>query len=282
MQCAAFKRNGHPCRGYGTLRENGLSLCHIHEHFYEDPEPIFRKALNQSSIFQTEAERGWVVRMLKAAHTVLGKQLETLILLRYNLMSSERYFAQEWYMLDKYTHLYILCLRAKVFPPVANMRFWKRSLMRQLRVVAATSANENLPLPYKGIIRILLGPLVEDGCPWEILVREFISATRYETIASLSVPRQIEMWLAVLNATLLETYALDVPGMNFKAYLRLEDFPSKQIHDVFLLRLQQLQRVLRREICDRIAPIKEELIAAAWHPRRLEAALEAGFNLEDL
>ena len=282
MQCAAFKRNGHPCRGYGSLRENGLSLCHLHEHFYEDAEPIFRKALNQSSIFQTEAQRSWVVRMLKAAHKVLGKQLETLILLRYNLMSSDRYDAQEWYLHDKYTYLYMLCLRAKVFPPVANMCFWKRSLIRQLRVVARTSADENLPLTYKGVIRILLIPLVSDGCPWDLLVREFISATRYETIVSLPIKRQIDMWLAVLNETLLETYALPVPGINFKAYLRLEDFPSKQIYDVFLLRLQQLQRVLRREICDRIAPIKEELMAAAWHPRRVEAALEAGLNLEDL
>lgn len=306
MQCAALCKSGRRCRGYGRFPYEGnewLSLCHIHEDFYENPDALLEFGLRHASIFQTVAQRNAMRDMFRVAYGIYGEEFSdtaaSLLSLHWNpplgRMLVDR--NQRWERKDKLDYMYQLLLEAKVLEPCRIYELWLRGLKRQTRVLFNSLVDgQATPFTQRIYFRELMGPYLK-GAPYDDAFHGCLhmidpslgasatprnrAPTREQSLAFwkfymesvlsymnnrdiLSVPAEQEFW---------EEVALHHPTSPLK---------DKALQDYVLALLKATKVAERMRLRSAMDRIREDLMAAAWHPRRVAAALEAGLEVEEL
>ncbi len=292
MYCCALRRDGHPCRGYGQPTEySSHPLCHRHRNFFREDRPV-NLLFGLASIFQTQPERQWILRVLQAPHF----QWTAAHTHRLTALS----ISEDWYERDCAAYVYDLVIRAGIMNPYSNFpELWERQVKRNMRTVAVCT-REPLPTYYHQIIRDLLGPYFQNANPIFTLGR-LLTMRIPIPLNNANVDISGMMWRDTLT-TLMEfipTRPLIGYPLN-EFFQRLADKAGRMTHitpfpairpalwrDEGLREfthqlLKQAQATARQQFKQRIGPLKEELVAHVFHPDRVMAALAAGRDVEDL
>jgi hypothetical protein len=306
MQCAALCKNGRRCRGYGSLLfegNNWLSLCHIHEEFYENPDKLLEFGLRHASIFQTVAQRNAMRHMFRMAHSIYGEEFSAtaaaLLRLHWNPALAPIPFdrTQRWERKDKLDYMYQLLLESKVLEPCRIYELWLRGLKRQTRVLFNSLVDgQATPFTQRIYFRELLGPYLQ-GAPYDDafqgclhMVDPAIGASATPRNRAPTREQSLAFWKFYMEsamAAMNNRDILSVPAEQEFWEEVAQHHPTSPLKDstlqsyvlALLKATRTAERMRLRSAMDRI---REDLMAAAWHPRRVAAALEAGLEVEEL
>lgn len=300
--CHALTRAGHPCRGHGTpvagvTAGTEGTLCHMHRDYFR----LHRADEHVTELvyaFMTDTERGWILRMLKSP---LYRQDVPWLLQHLKELATSR----QQSMSQRANYLYELYILAGVLSPMASLQFWRRCTAYNLRVLGysckvdplAAEAVVTFPCNFTGMVYTFFGHLLH-GLPPHVALpyllehmkepmdliphirnletRRAASATIWKEILVMAIPSMSRRILATYP---LESILRRVDEIQKDSPQSVWRIPGMREHVLSLLKRVQL--VERSAARARFAPLREELMMAAWHPRRVERWLEAGLEPED-
>ena len=293
MQCAAVTKACRKCRGYGVEIYKGVYLCHIHADFYEECDTALQMVRRYSSIFQTAAQRNATRDMLKVADYVHGGIFGQIGLdMIADLWGGAR--GERWSQRDKADHIYQQFVEAGVLDPLDHMDLWIRGLTRQTRTLLHTFMNRQHDSPFvrRSIADMLVGPYLR-GVAIEVALVGLLGTLRrpvFNFTATVPLERQLTLvqWFLEYAFSLTDNHALI--GLSIESDVGDEAaqqsltslLHNPQLQDwirTMLRSLTHAERLKRRRQMNRL---REEMMAAAWHPRRVAGWLEAGLEIEDL
>lgn len=290
MQCQALTKSGKRCRGYGQHTDRPAApLCHMHREFFTGDTP-FELLVKHASIFQTWSQRKWFAETLASPHFSWKPE--------YAVKLNKLMLSRNWYERDKAAYIFDVLVRAKVLHPAAYPDLLARRLRDQSRTVL-NSFRTNPSTIYTHYLTLeLLAPYIDSGNLATTLPRllrncDYDLFSIHHPATQTPEHQRVAAWTQILNTLiprmspvaaafypcdqLIETIVRShetLPGSVFGRNLVLQ----AHVKDL----LQALQIRGRRIMQRRITPFKEELIARAWAPQRIAAALDAGLDTEDL
>lgn len=295
QRCDALRRNGHPCRGYGRYVAYGGALCHIHKHFFDDPSKAYQLIERNASIFQTLKEREWSVAMLRSP-LCMGTQAREMAL--YVIEGLRKLLASnDWYLKHKADYMYTVFLHAGLLKPSQMPDLWRRGVHRQLRVLQYCANEQTITPQYRQSIQLLLVPYFKHADP-EFAVRGLLAAMAMPTVATNTPAFRAadvsgQMWREVIELCFSELKMRPFAMLNVDTFLdEILDYQRERHPDSTLLRQEMANFVRatlrahrdaeRAKLRRGTAPFKEHLAAHAFRPARVEQALAAGLEVEDL
>jgi hypothetical protein len=280
MFCSAFRRDGHPCRGYGQPTEHPKApLCHLHRDFYSNRKPtdIIERL---SSMDQSYEERQWMIRMARNPHFKWQPDAIDHIKSLWNRDMS--------YLTAKAGYIYDTYVKAKLIPPLTLPQIWQWRVRRQINTLRVSDAETPLPPYYRRLILDVLAPYFYNANPVTTLpyLLSRMSTAHPQTDISGQMWREIiETTTAVAPNRIWASYPIEdfIKSIDTK----LRPFPAavwwtQGLREFTKALLEGYRDAERGRLARRIEPFKEGVIAEAWHPRRVAQWLDAGLELEDL
>jgi hypothetical protein len=262
-------------------------LCHVHTKFFSSPEKLLVVLERNASIFQTQPQRRWAVDMLKAAHRA-GVPLKCVIMAHLQRLET----STDFYNRQRAEYMYQTYLMARILRPHSSPQLWIRAMQRQINVLQFCAEEPGVPGRYWHILRTLLEPFLV-GCKPSFAIRSLLRMIRALPPLGRPPPGAVDlsgqMWRGVLEYSFSALDMRPFVGANMGSFIA-DAMGPPQAGGVLDAELQDwVRRVLRgyitverKRLAGRIRPFKEGLIAAAWHPRRVEAWLQAGLEVDDL
>lgn len=287
MQCSALTVKGHPCRGYGTLCEGvrpAVALCHRHRNFF-DGDKVFETVSKFSNPWQTHAEKRWLIRMASSPLFQWKPQYKETILAKF---SGDSLFQRH-----RAAYIYDIFVRAGAISPTLIKPLWYDRVMQQLKIVQfCVLEHRTSPITIPMILDLLepyfRGVGLRKGV---IILFSLMGKTAFaEGLADPEV--QVIFWKRVTDALLPRMDGQRFVGESIEAFLAELDKGHKErprshwhtsgVREAVEGCLRILQMEERARLKQRVGTFKEELMMNRWHPLRVQAALEAGFEPEDL
>ncbi len=279
MYCSAFRRDGHPCRGYGKPTKHPKApLCHLHRDFYAGRKPI--DLIERHGLDYTYEQRQWMIRMIKTPHFKWNP--DAIDHLR-GLWDRNVHFATA-----KAGYIYDIYVKAQLIPPLLLPEIWKWRVRRQTKTLLVSDAVTTYPPYYRKVILDVLAPYFHNANPLKTL--PFLLSRMSTALPQTDISGQ--MWREVLETVTAVSPNRIWASYPIEEFLRgvdatLKPYPeavwwTQGLRDFTKALLQGHRDAERGRLRRHIEPFKEDLIAAAWATERVAAWLDAGFNLEDL
>jgi hypothetical protein len=268
-QCLAFGcKDVRRCR---LEREIGSKTCHIHRSYYVDW--VKRFPTDVSFLDLTERKREEYHFQINGGHVVIP----------------------EWYVkaITPFTMSYFtIIMNGTHYSPMLNVRTFANYIHKIYHNYPTSEVYAKLKGFMKDAESVLF---ILDGLIHEVLTTLPSSwmIDDSDTLATFSYARLKELtngslWRQIMFATQDIHQCFETNRISFEEYLLVkpeyatvynEFFSEKNIHEF----CQSLQRHHITFIKERCAVYKEELVATAWHPNRLERWLDQGLiTLEGL
>jgi len=292
--CDALKGNGHPCHGYGQ----GVGpepfkghLCHMHTAFFDSEERLYDFVWTRASLFQSEQERQWIIRMLQTpscrhiAHKLTDYSTKCLMMAADDNGLSP-------YTRGKLEYVYEIFVHAGTLPPLNVKPLWKRVVSKQLRVLQYCVATGS---EYDPILMKFLVPFFKDATPGKALPY-LITLMKTEQFNMRNggsfISHSIRLWFIVFSAIFkvmnmrpviaspvedIVTQAIQVHRRKYPASMLLHEQVSGALIDILNFHKKEEMQKIRA----RTAVFKEELVAKVWSPARVLRLLECGLEPED-
>lgn len=200
----------------------------------------------------------------------------------------------DWSTRDRAAYVYDILVRAGKIVPTAIQPLWRRRVTQQLTTLQHC-ASQGPPRHYREMILTLLAPYFRGTDPLLSMTlllntwKHYPFQTAYTTIP-LDISGQ--MWSEILETVMSVTpmrpfacFSLE----RFYAHIdRLHEsdpfsmWHNEEHRNLFKMLLRAHRDAERAAVKLRVATFKEELMATMWSPERVEAALAAGLEIEDL
>jgi hypothetical protein len=310
--CHALTKTGHPCRGYGVHVVNEVGsegyLCHRHTHYFDPSRPDQHLAQLVSPYLYTE-QSNWLLQMLKSP---LYRREDRARVMSYlapympaNAVRDERAQAIG-------NKMYKFYVEAEILAPMAVLEFWRRNVRNNMHVLCYSCKWTRTPEGgtevvfgsmlnagiYTRMTERLFGPFVK-GLPASIVLTYLLTWMRNPFMTT-NPPTPLSeryrevtkaIWLRAVDDILPLTANRHLVGMSLKGVMKsieerhenyLESlwwYPGVKEHvEAALRRSQEAGRAAQRQ---RMEGLREELMAAAWAPARVERWVEAGIEFDD-
>ena len=291
--CEALTKNGHPCRGYGMPVGKG-HLCHMHRDYFTDHK-VDKHLTEIITPYMTDTERGWILRTLRSP--LYHRNSKWFI---HHLHSLE---GDEYHRANMLYELYVV---AGAVAPMASLQFWRRcitALLRSLGYQQVYYAETRSISPHRGIAwftQRYLRPFV-NGLPHHLVLPYLLISMRTPfdictqfAAAPLATRKgcSAQIWREILTHIVPLMPASAMMCANLEPILARIDaehqddpdsiwwVPGVREHLLSTLKSRQLEG--RAATKGRMETLREELMAAAWHPDRVFRWLEAGIECEDM
>lgn len=289
--CHALTLAGHPCRGYGCTVSTAAALCHKHTDYFTGDRPDQHIA-KLVYIFMTEDERRWILTMLRSPLYTRDVTRITAFLNSYLTSNTEAGIRRAYSIYEMY-------LKAGVLSPTSIPHLWKRGMNQAVRkagyscIPSRLDGSVSIPPYFPQAVKLHFEHFCK-GMPPSLLFPHFLESMRDSTLMNFILPPEgelivrasVHIWKVLLPILLTLTSNRQLVGYPVEQILRKIDARHTSYPDSIwriagvrdclatALRAEQLrQRVIARQ---RIDPICEELMAAAWNPQRVQKWIEAG------
>ena len=288
--CDALNKNGHPCRGYGRLTEHGGYLCHMHTHFFDAPDNVYDFVWKSASMFQSERDRQWIIRMLQSRSCVnrLSNSLP-----QYLVSQLTATDFQEWssYTRGKAEYVYEIFVQASVIEPTRILALWKSVVSKQLRVLKYCL---EITQCYDTIILKYLTPFFRGCKPGFVLSHLFqmMTTSQLNSTNGALITHTIKLWTLVfasifkvmntrvLIGSTIEQSIDEIVEAHRRKY-PASTLLNKEIQEVLFRILRFHKEEQMKKMKARVASFKEDLIAKVWSPARVFRLIESGLEPED-
>ena len=298
--CHALTRAGHPCRGHGVHVTNSLGaegyLCHRHTEYFQEAQPDQHVASIVYS-FMDDTERRWILQMLRSP-LYERDNARTMTYLK-PMMDGSRNDAQRG------VYIYDLYVQAGVLAPLASLPFWKRCVQYGLRVlgysctVNPADGSVTFPGHFGGLVTTMFRHLFR-GLPTNVVLHYFLEFMRQRIETSPPVVYSpavharacAEIWRRILDEVLPLTAHRCLLGYSVEALLgRIDEKHAEYaastwrhpgVREHTEAALKAIQCAEKKAARARQEPLREELMMAAWHPKRVWRWVEAGIDPEDM
>jgi hypothetical protein len=271
-------------------------LCHRHTEYFQAARPD-QHAASLVYSFMDDRERGWIIRMLRSP-LYERDNARTMIYLK-PMMEGRRNDAQRG------VYLYDLYVKAGVLAPLSSLPFWKRAVQYGLRVlgysctVNPADGSVVFPAHFGGLVTTMFRHLFR-GLPTNVILHYFLDFMRQPLEMSppvgygpaLQARACAEIWRRIVDESLPLTAHRCLLGYSVEGLLgRIDEkhaehpastwrYPGVRQHAEAALKA--IQCAEKKAARARQEPLREELMMAAWHPKRVERWLEAGIECEDM
>lgn len=291
MQCAALCKNGHRCRGYGTLCNGvrpAVAICHIHRDFFKT-DAAYKLVREMASIFQTLRERRWIIEMVRCPLFQWSD--------KYKEDLEREAVSNDPYERARAMYLYEIFIRAGRVSPLSIKKLWRRRVLNQVKVVLCCVSHPRADTRfYERIVIRTLKPFFEGisflyGCTvllcmmWdEALNRD----SRDEDVQKYSYPlwtSLADVLFPLMDTSVLIGFSIADIQKHLDGIHR--EHPESQwysagIRNYILQVITSLAKEKRAEVRNRIGGLKEELVRKALHPSRVQKYLEMGYEVDEL
>ena len=284
MQCHALTVKGHPCRGNGIPHGyyKHIGLCHRHRTFFEG-STAYALITRQASIFQTIPERNWIIKMIRSPLFRWKQDYEDELL---ELMTGS---PTRWTNVEKAAYIYDIFVQSGCINPLLISRIWLWRVKQQFRTLLYCTMNPTIPVDYRHLILHFLKPYFMNTKGVSTIVLLLELALRSDVHPEQQI---LNLWREILACLSTETKMDAFATYSIELFLKRVDDRHKG-HPTSLWNttdLRQWTKTLfdvvkvreRAKMKARIGPLKEELMARTWRPERIQAALDAGLELEDI
>jgi hypothetical protein len=237
-----------------------------------------------ASIFQTPKQREWLIQMLRCPHFKWQEH--------YDQDLSSRTRDRSWWERDRTQYAFDIFLRAGcIESPAAFPTLWRSRVRAQLTTLANCTA-AGIPPNYKQFVRILLEPYFCQRAPYTYFHWLFNNASPFHFPRATDISGQVwkdtlDVLVSVADTKTLCLFSIDNHIKNIdKGHEGPQHAASlwrtTDLREYYTKLLKAAAAAARAKQKAFLDPLKEELMAVTWHPRRIAAALEAGINPEDL
>jgi hypothetical protein len=204
--------------------------------------------------------------------------------------------SNDWFTRDRAGYIYDVLVRAEKMKATAIQSLWRRRVTQQLTTLQYTAAQEGgAPPYYRQMILTLLAPYFRGTDPLLSMTLLLNTWKHYPFhTAYTNIPLDIsgQMWSEILETTMSVTPMRAFACFSFDRFIRHIDgihakepfslWHNEEHRDTFIRLLRAHRDAARAALKVRINTFKEELMATTWSPERVEAALAAGLDIEDM
>jgi hypothetical protein len=265
--CNALKRNGHPCRGYAN---HSTGVCHMHMRFFE-PTHFFTFAKRCCDPWQTHEERDWLIRAMRSKSFRNDPYYAEMI----SSMAADP--PPGTWRAGSAIYLYEVFVKAGVIAPCTNPRIWRHYIKNRLDVLRYTAPHNRTEPMMTLITNEFFKPFFVNTPINKTLAYVF----RYIAHTDRRFGNTITdaMWPFIISAILVSVPPQQLITLNREEFFKAVDGFAKQpaAHsNVWSGHLKQRLtdmvnaswEVARNMVRIKADPLKEEIVAAGWHPDR--------------
>lgn len=271
MACIALKSNGRPCRNYASLEEEGGKLvrgftCSSHKHYFDNPEEIKRgwiKYSYASYLHHYDRKRECVETALANGLVKITEEDVKLMRNSSNPMATGRCWGYFILLIARYTEGY---------SPEWNTRVWIATVMNVWRWIQGVG-----PVPFTW--EDLQALICVKGDSWGALYWWNIGLRLYPDYGERGIGFTEEDCFRFFQSCLEydPVWASEILNESEEAWIKQRNKPFAPVDNCMMdiITTDRLwnwkvgQLALFKEDCRfKIFELKEEIIAAGWHPDR--------------